>query len=357
MNRQVIIRGAAIAFAGVAASVFAAQQFLDLGGTPPTMAQGPNAVPQAMGASLMGSTANVPQAPQAEPTPLKLAQATEPSEQPKTAALEETQVASLNAALAPEQSTPPNADFQPPLTLAQASSSEHDGSCAATLNAIPAIDALVDLRLRAPCAPNTRIVISHDDLAFSAFTDDAGELAIYVPALTAAATFEAFMPDQSVLSAQALITDIEQHVRVIVQWTGSDSIELHAYHRAAGYGDSGHINATRPFDPDADAAFVLMLGEARGPEPMLAQIYSVPVDMVDQARAEIEVNVTPQTCGNDFTAFVSQKWAGAAGTLEELSVAMPDCSEIGSIALVPLKLEKPGGAQVNAALKAPLPLE
>ncbi len=353
MKRQLIIRGAAIAFAGVAASVFAAQQFLNLGAAGDNLASAPGGNSAVVGASLVGgggsAAAPEPAAPAALAQDMGSLQLR--ADQPAAAPGEvpaQVDVAALNDGMPPEQSALPSGDFQPPLTLAQASNRADDASCAPTLEVTAAIDALVDLRLNAPCAANQRVVVSHDELAFSTFTDANGELAIYVPALTQIAAFEVFLEDQSVLSAQTAVPEVAEHVRMMVQWQGSDFVALHAFHRGAAYGESGHIHASRPFDPATDQAFVLSLGTARGPEPMLAQVYSIPVGLVDVARTEIEVSVNPQTCGRDVSAFVSQKWSGQTGVLEELSLAMPECGTGAGVAVLPVALRNPAVSQANA---------
>lgn len=359
MKRQILIRGAAIAFAGVAASVFAAQQFLAVNPQGAELST-PGARDQVNSASLMGSTATV------TPTPQDMAELTFDKLDPAATHLElgslDTQpddvnaplpeVAALDDRLAPANGTAIADDFQPPLTLAQANPQANDASCLPSITAVAAIDALVDLRVSAPCAPNGRIVVSHGDLAFSAYTDETGTFAAYIPALSVTANIEVFLPDQTVLQAQAVVSDAAQHARVIVQWTGAEGVLLHAYHRGAAYGEAGHIHASRPFDPAMDAAFVLSLGEARGPEPMLTQVYSIPTELLGETRLELELSVTTQTCGRDMTVYVAQKGVGQDGALEELVVGMPDCSSTGGMAIVPLPLNLPMQAQVmpDAAL-------
>ncbi len=366
MKRQILVRGAAIAFAGVAASVFAAQQFMGPSQTG-TQTATPGAANQVTGASLMGSSA-----PSASPHPLTEAELAFDTLEPPAASLNMAQsatpeaeavddaampeMAALDSGLAPASGEALSDDFQPPLNLAQAAPRANDASCLPTLTAVAAIDALVDMRLTAPCSPNARILVSHDDLAFSAYTDETGGFAAYIPALTQTANIEVFMPDQTVLQAQAVVPEVVQHVRVIVQWTGEDNVLLHGYHRGAAYGQVGHIHASRPFDPELDAAFVLSLGEARGPEPMMSQIYSIPVSMVDQARLELEVAVTTTNCGKDTSAFVSQKGAGLTGALEELSIAMPSCGDSGGMAILPLPFKRPMPVQ-SATVEEPVTLD
>lgn len=355
MKRQVLIRGAAIAFAGVAASVFAAQQFM---GVPPQSAEltSPGARDQVNSASLMGSTA--PANPTSQTQPELSFDAVAPEQRDIASAdllrrqadadsTEMQQITALDDRLTPSSGAALADDFQPPLTLAQAAPRATDASCAPNLTAITAIDGLIDMRLQAPCAPNARVVISHGDLAFSAYTDEAGVYASYIPALSVTSNIEVFLPDQTVLQAQSVVPDAAQHARVIVQWTGGASVLLHAYHRGAAYGQAGHIHASRPFDPAMDAAFVLSLGEARGPEPMLTQVYSIPSALLSEARLELELSVTTQTCGRDMTVYVAQKGTGQHGGLEEMVVAMPDCSSAGGLVVVPLPMSAPMQAQLQ----------
>ena len=362
MNRQILVRGAAIAFAGVAASVFAAQQFI---GTGPQVAQGtaPAAGTQVNAASLVGATSQVDEGMQQAqlafdtvgPSATELAASAMDDREvarPDTgSSMVGGQIAALGDVGAPASGTALSDDFQPPMELAQAAPRATDASCLPSMTAVPAIDALIDMRLTAPCAPNTRVVISHGDLAFSAYTDDMGSFAAYVPALLQTATIEAFLPDQPVVSAQTVVPEATEHLRVIVQWTGTENVMLHAYHRGARYGESGHVHASRPFDPDMDAAFVLSLGEARGPEPMQSQVYSIPAAQVDQARLELEVTLDRATCGRDVTAFITQKGMGLDGALEEMRVSMPDCDQMAGMAIVPLPLKAP--MQASTTTDAP----
>jgi hypothetical protein len=348
MKRQILIRGAAIAFAGVAASVFAAQQFMGPNAQTARMTT-PGASEQVKSASLMGASApTTPNAvaqqdlaftaPEAPAGTLDLSQADIGPAESSAPFSADDQIAALDTFSEPTDRLQLTNDAQAPMTLAQMGTQANDGSCLTSLTAVPAIDALVDVRLTAPCAPNARIVFSHGDLAFSAYTDETGSFAAYVPALGMTANIEAFLPDQTLVQAQAIVPDAAQHVRVVVQWTGNDGVMLHAFHRDAAYGQAGHIHASRPFDPDMDGAFVLSLGESRGPEPMLSQVYSIPTTMLDQTRLELEVAVTPQNCGRDVTAYIAKTGSGQTGILEELTLAMPECSSANGMLIVPLAL-------------------
>lgn len=320
MNRQMIIRGAAVSAAAIAASVFLAGQFL---GDKATLADGaiPDAPIEIRGASVVGpygsTTLPADKAPVLE-----------------FAALEKS-ADTADASTAEES-------FQPELTFAETSQPVapqkpvESSLCDASLSAAPAVDGLMEIRLSAPCNMNERVVISHGDLAYSATLDDAGAYTAYIPALAADARIDAFLADDTYLQAQTEIADHNLHARMIVQWSGSAKVALHAFHRGAGYGEEGHISVLNPFDAALEEAFLVALGDRDGVEPMLAQVYSVPVERAADSRVQLELGVNAQTCGTDVVAFVMSTHGEGSGSVEELIVAMPDCGSGDGLVIVDL---------------------
>lgn len=346
MNSQIIIRGTAIAIAGIAASIFAAKEFMVE--APQSHAQ-TQVSPQntngaVVGASLLGAgsaPAEISAQPansQAEDTLIfdaDLADGTENSTQREA----ELVLGALDTVVPSDTASRLDADFRPELALAETSTRDNDASCAPVMTLEPSVDALVNLRVTAPCNMSERIVISHDDLAFSAYTDDDGVLSVYIPALSENASVDAFLEDGTILQDSVTVPDVALHHRVIVQWTGDIGLSLHAFHRGAAYDSSGHIHASRPFDPDLQEAFVIGLGEARGPEPMMAHIYSVPVSMLDQSRMELEAVHDMRSCGKDVSAYIVQSGGGLRAELKELSLAMPACGMDQGLAVIALPFE------------------
>ncbi len=334
MNRQLVIRGAAVSVAAVAASVFLAGQFL---GDRQTFAEGAitGAPIEVRGASVVspfGSTT--------------LPANTEPALE--FSALDNS--ADTSAAPSVQEG------FQPELTFADATQPREKSLCDASLTAAPAIDGLIEVRLSAPCSMGERVVISHGELAFTATLDQAGRLATYIPALSELAVVDAFMSDDTMLQAQTQVTDFDQHARMIVQWTGADAMALHAYHRGAQHGEAGHLHAMNPFDPELEDAFLVSLGDEAALEPLLAQVYSVPVVEAAASRLQLELAVTEASCGTDVIAYVMPTHGPNAGQPQELAVAMPDCGSGEGFVVVdlPFEVATTMSADLNLSLDAPL---
>ncbi len=249
---------------------------------------------------------------------------------------------------APEQTpVPVMAEAQPapppsaPLAQApehQAEAAPEQPDCTPTLAVTAAFDGLLELALNAPCAPDTRFVIGHGDLAFSAYLGPDGQFATYIPALMQQAQVDVFLHDDSYLSASALVEDAETYARFVLQWTGDAGFGLHAYLNGAGYGEAGHIHAARPFDPDLEEAFLISLGELRGPEPMMAQIYSLPLALLPQTHVEVEARFSAAECGQDLRAFLSQSKGAMPSELKELVFAAPDCPAEPGISVMDIHL-------------------
>jgi hypothetical protein len=315
MNRQLVIRGVAISIAAIAASVFLASEFL---GDNDTLASGAisDAPVEVRGASVISPYGRTTLPEAAEPS-VEVSALDSSSKQAAAPIVQDSFQPELTFA---EQAAP----VEPILALDQAQTVERS-LCDASLSVTPAIDGLLELRVAAPCNTNERVVISHGDLAFSAMLDAAGDLSVYIPALAADARVDAFLSDDTFLQGQTTVPDYADHARMIVQWSGAAKLDLHAYHRGAAYGDEGHIHAMNPFDPALEEAFLVALGDGQGLEPMLAQVYSVPMAQAGTARVELEATVNADTCGTDLVAFVMPTHGAGAGAVEELRVAMPDC--------------------------------
>lgn len=348
MNRQLVIRGAAVSVAAIAASVFLAGQFL---GDTETLVAGAitDAPVEVRGASVVSPMGATAQPTQVEP------------------ALE---VSALDSSADTFAAPSVQDEFQPELTFADATPPTEKSLCDASLTAAPAIDGLIEVRLSAPCSMGERVVISHGELAFTATLDEAGSLATYIPALSGLAVVDAFMSDDTMLQAQTQVADFDQYARMIVQWTGADAVALHAYHRGAQRGEAGHLHAMNPFDPELEAAFLVSLGDDLALEPLLAQVYSVPVVQADATRLQLELAVTEASCGTDMIAYAMPTHGPNAGQPQELAVAMPDCGSGEGFVIVDLpfdvaapipadmELSLDGSQEVTAptlAIKAPSP--
>ena len=203
-----------------------------------------------------------------------------------------------------------------------------------TLTAAPA--AMVNLSYKAPCQPDTRVVINHDGLAVTGLTSAKGELDIAIPAMTETATFSVTLPGAIKTTADVAVTSLAGYDRMAVQWQGNDAFELHAFEFGADYGDPGHVSAASPrtpgFGQQATGGFMTMIGDAGVSLPMLAQIYTFPTGRSLQegvVRLTIEAQVTEATCGRDMLGETLQTSAAMPVKVVDLTVTMPGCEVTG----------------------------
>jgi hypothetical protein len=332
MEKQTIIRGVAIAVAGIAASVYGTHILMGNPGTTASVAQNSlsGSVAQVKSAGFLGSTTQTPPSEEHR---------IEVNEASFTALTDDTSLASTEAVI----------DFAQQLAQADDAPAPTGPDCTPLLTAHPAIDALIEVSLTAPCHPQERLVISHADLAFSAYTSDNGSFSTYVPAFTVDGRIDLFLGDDIFLQTAAQVTDFDAHIRVALQWMGDAGFALHAYHMGARFGDSGHIHALKPFDAELDEAFLISLGEQRGPEPMLAQVYSIPAHLAGNSRVELALDFSGQDCESEMSAFVLQSGGGAATEVNDVSFSTPDCPSDGGTLVMPLALPMAQHARVAPA--------
>lgn len=347
MEKQTIIRGAAIVIAGIAASTYAAQNLLY---SSPSQSAGYDASvtaqpTQILGAGLVSGGGQ-----------LKIEGQTSGAEMASDAPASEGEDGSpvVMAALSsgnPQSALPAGEDFAPKLARAEAGAETGAlgavQDCTPQLVAAASVDALIELQLTAPCHRNERVVVSHGDLAFSGFTSSEGRFNSYLPALAADAKIDVFLSDDQFLQASVAVESVERHLRVALQWSGDSSFSLHAYHDGAAFGSEGHLNASRPFDPNQDEAFLIALGAAHGLEPMRAEIYSIPAELASIARLEVEMRYSAAQCGRDLSAYVLQTGPGADDDIKELVFAVPECPAQEGSLVMPLPFEAPRHASLN----------
>lgn len=369
MNRQTLIRGVALGFMGISASAFAAQYFLASPQTTSRVAQQPAAPDGAVvGASVFGASPTASETRQVSAAPQSTAPAsswlaeTPLDAEPEPVLVLETpeipllltpdepveQFAALDLGLSSDPTDTERPDFRPDLsgtlTLAQAEVAETVAPCAASLQVSPSIDALLDVRVTAPCHADQRLVISHADLAISGYTDTDGSYSVFLPALTQDAQVDVFLSDDTFLQASARVDDLDRFHRVILQWTGHAGLGLHVSRTGGTLMEPLQLSRTNPFDPELEDAFILTLGEARGPEPMLAEIYSVPADMVHTVALWLEAEVSKQTCGRDLQAYLLQLGPDLRSDIAEVTLAMPICDGTPGFVSMPVALDRSGHA-------------
>lgn len=294
-----IIRGVALAAVGVAASVLAVNEFSDRPGTP-------------------SDAARIAAAPDAPDAPSPKADATT------------------------------RTDARMPLAIPDLPEMDH-AEADALPGDRPAMDAQMAQRDMAEtipqppdCAPSLQLDVFVDgliDLSFTATLSDQGRYATYLPALAQEAQIRVHLDDGTALQRMLFVPEAAEHHRVVLHWAGDLGVGLHGYHHGAAYGDSGHIHATKPFDPDLEGAFLIRLGEGLSDTSQSAEIYSIPAAHRHDTRLELELRHDARSCGRDIALDVVQASGDGDITLKPLVVVMPDCAEEDSLVVLPIRLD------------------
>lgn len=237
--------------------------------------------------------------------------------------------------VAPVQPKPPalatTDPVQPAPALAAAQTPEAPG-CGLALELMEEPSAMIGLTLLAPCHPNQRVVLRHGGLAVTGQTTATGALFTSLPALDSAATVEAFFADGTRSTATIAMPELASLRRFGVQWQADDAFQLHAFEEGAVYGDPGHVSAADPHHPaaglPAKGGFLTLIGDASTENPLLAEVYTYPVDPAAKPEIVVEASVTDKTCGRELLG-ETLTTIGGSTFVTDLSLAMPECDAIG----------------------------
>lgn len=201
--------------------------------------------------------------------------------------------------------------------------------------------AMVQLRLSAPCKPNSVVVIHHEGMVFSSVTDDAGSLIIDVPALSEDAFFVASFENGSGAIIQVDVPDITDYERAVLQWQGHSAVEIHAREFGADYGDDGHIwiGQTGDFAGAMSGINGLLtrLGEPSLENARMADVYTFPAGIAaqdGQVELTVEAEVQPDTCGLDVNAQTIQLRKSKTPIVIDLAMTLPPCDAVGEYLLL-----------------------
>lgn len=248
----------------------------------------------------------------------------------------------------PRQIEPVAADPQEPAVLLPAdaparlepaptpAAPEPRTDCSLDLQLMPLPHAMIGVTLVAPCAPESRVVLKHAGLAVTGRASVNGVLIAELPALEPDARVEALLDGQTA-TARVAMPEVVRLERVAVQWLEDDAFQLNAFENGAAYGAPGHVSGATPHLPPADGpatgGYLTRLGGGDVALPMRAEVYTYPP--AGTAEVVIEAEVTAATCGRELLGETIQSRNGVA-QVAELSLAMPDCSGIGDIAVLNL---------------------
>jgi len=176
--------------------------------------------------------------------------------------------------------------------------------CAMKLTSAVLPGAMVKLSLTAPCHPNTRVEILSGKLIFAMMTGHTGNLTVTVPALDRAAQFMLRFADGTKLRVKRTVDAVDNFDRVAIQWSGNVRFNLHAYEFGATKTSSGHVWSGQSRNPglsrEYGGGFAVNLGDTQMKNPMMAQVYSLPVNQVKYpgvVQMSVEVSDMSADCG------------------------------------------------------------
>jgi hypothetical protein len=338
---SLILRASAVTLGLAGGGVYAASQgfFPMPGGTSDTPAT-------------QAATSLLPPAPQAAASPAALGVPViaTPASEPTVAVMlpVSDDVPMLDAMMveaAPEAETPParplivtEAAPEPqiaPMTDAPALS-PLGLPCGLTVEATAQPAAMVALDIMDPCQPETALRVEHSGMTIEAMTDAMGLLTLDIPAFETPAFFTVRMDDESERSLLVPVPDLGDYDRIGIAWTGAAELDLHAMEFGARFGEDGHVWSDNPRGADAarngEGGFLVQLGDPSLPQPMLAQVYTLPRATLSEAntvRLSLDAEITEANCGTPTEALTLRSEAAGRVDVTPLTFTHPGCDAVG----------------------------
>jgi hypothetical protein len=233
---------------------------------------------------------------------------------------------------------PPDARFVQPDQLPNAAPalapSPEASDCPVSLDVIASAQATLDLTLIAPCHPSERVVLRHGGLAVTEVSSATGTLFASLPGMEETGDVSVLFSDGQEISAASALPDLPLYRRFAVQWMAEDAFQLNAFENGAGYGEKGHVSASNPQQRLANVpmrgGYLTTLGDASAPFPLLAEVYTFPLDKADSVDLTIEASITKTTCDRELLGEMLLSESGVV-TKTDLSMATPTCDAIGDV--------------------------
>lgn len=209
--------------------------------------------------------------------------------------------------------------------------------CPVELDLVAEPSAMIGVTLVAPCHADERVVLRHAGLAVTGKTSASGTLFASVPAFLSEAVVAVRFGDGQIAEANLDIPEAANFRRFGVQWLDHDAFQVNAFEDGASYGETGHVSAAYPQVPLAGQSqvggFLSVLGDDQVSLPMLAEVYTYPLDAGTPVRIVIEAAITKGTCGREILGETLSEVGGDV-TITDLSLQMPDCSAVGDILIL-----------------------
>lgn len=256
-----------------------------------------------------------------------------PEAEPAAPVLPETAFAPTPLPEPPAQASLPQVEA-PSADAPALSLSGDTTNCPVTLEVIASAQATLDLTLIAPCRTSERVVLHHGGLTVTAMTSLSGTLFTSLPGMEPEGEVYIYFNDGLEATAAESLPDLPLYRRFAVQWLADDSFQLHAYENGAAFGEDGHVSAANPQrrlpNVPVDGGYLSLLGDSTAPRPMLAEVYTFPLDPAEPVELSIEAAVTEATCDRELLGEVLFSEGGTL-TKTDLTMATPTCDAIGDV--------------------------
>ena len=210
--------------------------------------------------------------------------------------------------------------------------------CGLTVTAEAMPGAMVALDVMEPCAPDTRVEITHGALSFTARTDALGLLTLDIPALETPAFFTVRLETGAEATTLAGLPDLIDHDRAAMVWTGATAIELHGYIGGAGFGEPGHLWRDNPGTVAqatiGTGGFLTNLGDPTLEAPRLAQVITIPASLRDDLSVIAEIAIEGSTCGQQVDATSLHSMGGGPVAVNPVTLTLPGCDAVGEFLML-----------------------
>jgi hypothetical protein len=195
-----------------------------------------------------------------------------------------------NSDIGPDQNNWPNLTarmvkidmgFQAPKVSASIDKSPFGTACGASLTSVAAQGGLVELDLKSPCQPNSRVEVQHGKMRLTLKSDHVGNLNVEIPAFEENARFQVTLTDGTEMLAFAHVPEMAYFDRVAILWKNDFSVELHALEFGAVQASKGDIWQGHPSSFDLSqrygGGFVTRLGDATLNRANMVEVYTLPI--------------------------------------------------------------------------------
>lgn len=213
--------------------------------------------------------------------------------------------------------------------------------CETTLTAKRQPAAIVELSIAAPCFEDSSFVVMHEELGFSAVTDEDGNAVVSVPVLVTNAEFSVSFGNILQATTDIFVPELRQYDRAVLQWESADNMRLHALEGGAQIGDPGHVWSasihTAEDTREGRHGFVVYLGETDADIPYQAEVYTYPAGQMNRDGAvdlRVGISVSEDNCAREVEAKTIQTNAGQTLVTSEIVVVMPSCDQAGEVLFV-----------------------